>query len=209
MRSQDLIIIDLKKDYGSYRQYWYRCLSYIESNCGSDQLYKNYLNIDLDYFINFIAIIYNDSIISFGGIEYNPNKWGDKIARVLTRFWIHPDYRTASLTKWDDRSIRFSPMVLKPQLEFLSTRNDIFAAMITREGKYKRSFQEIVRLANTVSKNEFSIQEGLFNVCYPDKEDDSCRQMIALSSLKCLSIDQILTDAKEKRFLKPYYEILR
>jgi hypothetical protein len=193
---------DLKINYQTYQSEWHRCLDFIKHNCQSDALYQNYISIDLDQFLSFTILIEQGEIISFGGVEKKLDRWGESIARVLTRFWISPNYRTKTLTKWQSNSIKFSPTILKPQLEFLVKNTNIEAAMITREGNYVRSFNEIIRLANTVSENKFIIQEGRFNVCKPTNTDLPCSQLIALSSLKNSSISNILNQAQANGFLK-------
>lgn len=181
MLGSDLKIIQLHGD----ESLWTDCLRYIESECSADSLYENYLNLDVTDYEYFNAAIYQDEIVSFGGIERSITKWGPRIARVLSKFWINPKYRTQGLTKWRSDSIKWSPTILKPQLEYLKNRSDIHAAIITREGNYLRSFREIVRLANTVSESEFSILPGKYNVCesYLKEIPDSCMQFVAIKSL--------------------------
>jgi len=163
---------------------WIQCLDFIKTSCTTDPLQKNYLNLKPSKFLFFNGITDGEKIISFGGIEKSPNKWGDSLVRVLTRFWLHPDYRSKGLTKWGDDKIRFSPLVLAPQIEFLRSCQDIKIAMITREGNNLNSFREIVRLVNTVDNCKFKIVDGKFNVCEPmDFIPQSCRQFIALSPL--------------------------
>jgi hypothetical protein len=193
---------DLKINYQTHQSEWHRCLDYIKHNCQGDALYQNYISIDLDQFLSFTILIDQGEIISFGGVEKKLDRWGESIARVLTRFWIKPTHRTKALTKWQSNSIKFSPIILKPQLDFLIKNTNIQAAMITREGNYVRSFKEIIRLANTVSENKFIIQEGRFNVCTPTNTDLPCSQMISLSSLKNSPISNILNQAQAKGFLK-------
>lgn len=183
---------------------WNECLDVIQNRCFQDPLFKNYLNLDPSKYFYFSTIVYENKIISFGAIEYSPKKWGDEIARVLTRFWIHPDYRSNGLTKWGDHSIRFSPLILRSQLNFLKDHNKIKVAMITREGKYKKSFEEISRLATQVAEDSFEIADEVYNVC-GDSEDLSCYQMVSLSSLYS-DIDKwkIFQRAKQQGHFKKY-----
>ena len=161
---------------------WDRCVETIKNQCQTDPLFQNYIGIIPESYYHFVSAVYNDEIISFGAIQYSPSKWGEQIARVLTRFWIHPNYRSQGLTKWGHNNIRFSPLILKPQIDFLKQQNKIKVAMITREGKYKKSFKEISRLASTVSVDPFEISDKIYNVC-GDSNDPSCYQMISLSSV--------------------------
>lgn len=181
MLASDLKIIQLNGN----EKIWTDCLRYIEAECSTDNLYKNYVNLDIGNYDYFNAAIYKDEIISFGGIERSITKWGPRIVRVLSKFWINPNYRTKGLTKWRNDTIKWSPTILKPQLDYLKTRNEIHAAIITREGNYSHSFKEIVRLANTVSENEFLILPGKHNICesYLKEIPDSCKQFIAIASL--------------------------
>lgn len=161
---------------------WNECMETIKSCCHADPLYKNYLNLSPEQYYYFVTAIVENRIVSFGAIEYAPHKWGENIARVLTRFWIHPDYRSKGLTKWGPNAVRFSPIILGAQMKFLDSQNKIKVAMITREGQYSKSFKKITKLASSVSADSFDILENTHNVC-GNSSDDSCYQMIALSSI--------------------------
>lgn len=198
-----LKIFDIKQDFSNYSTSWNNCLDYIKINCQKDLLYENYLNIDLDKFDCFIVVVDKDEIISFGGVEHRPERWGEEISRVLTRFWIKPTRRTQGLTKWTSDSIKYSPTVLKPQLEFLKKQNKIKSAMITREGKYNNSFKEIIRLANTVSPYRFDILSNRYNVCQPMPTiPESCQQLVSLCSFTNESIYDIFSRARASGFFK-------
>lgn len=185
MLEKDLSVLDIKTNFNNYDKLWSDCMSYIKENCHSDPLYENYLSIVLENFQQFSVAIYDKEIISFGGLEQRSDRWGNNIFRALTRFWIHPKYRSKGLTKWSSDKIRFSPIILKSQLEYLKDCQDDIAVMITREGNYLRSFAEIVRLANSISKKKFTILDGRFNVCNPDfTPSESCKQYVAITDVK-------------------------
>jgi hypothetical protein len=199
MIEKDLTVINIKEHIKDHDQLWLDCLSYIKENCRDDSLYENYLSINLDNFNIFSVAIYNDTIVSFGGLEQRKDRWGEHIFRALTRFWIHPEYRTKSLTKWSSDKIRFSPIILKSQIEYFKDYDNEYAIMITREGKYLRSFQEIIRLANSVSEKTFTMLEGRFNVCSPDyTAPESCKQYIAVTDKK------LFYKAQQQGFFKRY-----
>ena len=199
MLEKDLIVVDIKKDFSTYGKLWTECNSYIKNNCQIDPLYENYLSINLDDFLNFSIAVYNNQIISFGGLEQKKDRWGDHIVRALTRFWIHPDHRTKGLTKWDDTKIRFSPIILKSQLKHFDDQNTRPAIMITREGKYIKSFKEIIRLANPVSKEHFTIVDGRFNVCKPQNPPPkTCVQYVAITDI------DIFYTSQQQGFLQKY-----
>ena len=181
---------------------WKDCTDFIKSNCHSDSLYKNYLEINFDKFLFFNCLIDDNKIVSFGGIEYSPSRWGIKIARVLSKFWIHPEYRSTGLTKWDENKIRFSPLILAPQLEFLKSQDTVKVAMITREGNYRKSFREISRLASSVSTDKFDLLDGRYDICRIRSDDDSCWQMISISSLGNEDKFEIFKRAQDLGFLQ-------
>jgi hypothetical protein len=180
---------------------WKDCKETIRTRCQSDPLFKNYIDIDPDRYYHFVTAVYKNTIISFGAIEYSPHKWGEKIARVLTRFWIHPDFRSNGLTKWGFNNVRFSPIILDAQLKFLKTQNKIEVAMITREGEFPNSFKKITELASSVSDDPFEILEKIYNVC-GDSTDSSCYQMIALSSISEEDKWKVFSEAISKGFFK-------
>ena len=199
MNSSDVKIIDITKHSIEYEDQWNQCMQYLKEACREDELYENYLDIDLKKFLNFTAVLYNEEIISFGGVERRADRWGETIVRALTRFWISPKYRTSGLTKWRSDSIKFSPIVLESQLKVLKTMPEIKAVMITREGNYLKSFKEIIRLANTVSEQKFVIMPGRYNVCEcMDNPPNSCRQFVAINN------PEYLRKAQLRGFFQPY-----
>jgi hypothetical protein len=195
--------LEFFSDLDGKNKLWQDCKQFIEKNCVNDPLYNNYLNLDNKKFLFFNGLIHCEKIISFGGIEYSPSKWGIDIARVLTRFWIHPDYRSQGLTKWSKNKLRFSPIILRKQLDFLKSQPHIKVAMITREGEYNKSFLEIVRLSSSVSDDSFEIISGLHKL--DRRADDNNYQMIALSSLsKETNKVDVFSKAKKLGFFKSH-----
>lgn len=184
MQESDFEIIDIKKEFENHEFLWKNCMNYLKTTCYRDQLYRNYLHIDLEKFLTLTAIVYQNEIISFGGVEIKKDRWGEHIARALTRFWINPKYRSESLTKWRNSTVKFSPIILRHQLAFIKEIGIISASIITREGNYKNSFLEIIRLANTVSEEEFFIMPGKYNVCEcMENPPESCKQFVAINNL--------------------------
>lgn len=203
MTPVDPKLFNIKEDFTNYSSFWYECLDYIKINCKTEFLYENYLNIDLVKFDCFIVMIDQDEIISFGGVEHRPDRWGEDISRVLTRFWIKPTHRTQGLTKWRSTSFKYSPTILKPQIDFLISQGKVKSAMITREGAYTKSFQEIVRLANSVSPYRFTVFSKKYNVCEPmDIVPDSCQQMISLCSFTDEPTESIFDRARNLGYFR-------
>lgn len=194
MNISDLKLFD---DYSQYETLWAETQQTIKDHCKNDPLYENYLDLDPSNYIHFSVVVYKNTIVSFGAVEYSPDRWGSEIVRVLTRFWIHPEYRSPGMTRWGPSRIRFSSLILPSQLTFLKSHHPDKIKMITREGDYKNSFGEIVKLANraVVEKEDiFFVQEGLYNVCGPDHV---CAQMIALSG----DYEPVLAAAQELGYL--------
>jgi len=179
---------------------WLECVEYLNKNCQQDLLFENYKDLNPFVYEQFIGVVLDNRIVSFGAVDRKSKCWGTGVVRALTRFWIHPEYRTKGLTKWTSDSIKYSPIVIKSQLEILEKRSDVKAVIITREGNYRRSFQEIVRLANTVSLKKFEIMPGNYNVCEPNSED--CFQMVAVSSFCDVSPEEIFKQQQLKGYFK-------
>lgn len=189
-----MLVYDLKKDFRNLEPLWNDCISFIKKECRSDKLYKNYINIDLKRFLSMAIVVVDDRIICFGGAEINVNRWGPNLSRVLSRFWISPEYRHRLVKVDNNTEINFSPLILDKNITALINHPEIKAAMITREGDGKNSFFRIVDIANTAVKKPFVILEEKHNVCGDVCPiPDSCKQMIALKMLtEDLSIEEFL-----------------
>lgn len=199
-----MLVRDLKKDYDTFEKSWIDCMSFIEKECQSDKLYRNYLNIDLERFLSLAIVMENDRIIAFGGAEINQSRWGESLSRVLSRFWISPD-RRHQLVKIN-KEINFSPLILDINLKALRNHPQIKAAMITREGDGKHSFARIVEIANTVAQTPFKILDDRYNVCgNVDPIPKSCVQMIAMTMLdQQISLEQFLHNLENNTYFKIY-----
>jgi len=182
---------------------WQDCLKEIRVSCQADHLYENYLDIRPENYLFFNGVICKDKIVAFGAIEHSPSKWSKSIARVLTRFWIHPDFRGHSLTKWTEKKIKMTPLVLKPQLDFLKNHNDIEVAMITRQGKHYRWLRQFLKITNLVDNCKFQIVDGIYNVCEPmEQVPESCKQKIMILPLKNINWNLYQASLDNKGLLK-------
>jgi hypothetical protein len=200
MASDTPKIIDIK--HNDHEILWLECLEYLNQHCSSDELFENYKLLNPFNFEHFVGVVLDDRIVSFGAVDRQANRWGRGIVRALTRFWIHPEYRSQSLTKWTTDSIKYSPTVLEPQLKYIISQPNTHAVIITREGNYQRSFNEIIRLANTVTENKFVIMPGRYNVCGSAAVGDSCSQMVAISSLIDISAEEIFKQHQSMGYFK-------
>ena len=57
MNSSDVKIIDITKHSREYEDQWNQCMQYLKEACREDELYENYLDIDLKKFLNFTAVL--------------------------------------------------------------------------------------------------------------------------------------------------------
>lgn len=182
---------------------WQQCLEEIRLRCQKDSLYENYRNLNPESYLFFNGLVYDKKIVAFAGIEHSPHKWGFSIARVLTRYWIHPNFRSHSLTKWTAKKIKITPLILTPQIDFLKTLNYIKAAFITRHGNYKKGLQQFLKITNMSNDCNFYIVDGQFNVCEPmNKVPESCKQIIAVTNLKNFDWSQYLETIQKQGMLK-------
>ena len=162
-----------------------RFKSVLSNLCQSDPLYLNYSTLDIKDFVCLTAVLEQNEIIALSGVQYLPDRWGENIARISTRFWIHPTYRINSLSKFKhDYRLYFNSQLMIPfQLKFIKSLGVSFA-IITREGEYRRSFSKFIDLVNHHNGTMFNILDGLYNVCQPMTcVPDSCKQLIAVHTL--------------------------
>ena len=166
-----------------YDELWHSCLEYIRYHCQNDPLYQNYLNLKKQDFISIVVTIEDNRIIAFSCAQFDIKKWGDQIARVSTRFWLHPSVRSKGLTKFTPGATTWynSQYMMRYQLDAVKRLN-LPASFISREGNYKKSFQKYINLVNTYNNTNFILLDGLYAVCGPMIEiPDSCKQMIAVN----------------------------
>jgi hypothetical protein len=177
--------------------------SFIKEHCYQDPLYENYKNLDLKDFICLTAVIDNNNIVALSGVQYKPERWGQNIVRMSTRFWMHPKYRINALSKYDPTQ-RFyfnSQLMIPHQLNYLKILGIKFA-IITREGNYRRSFNKFIELVNYYNNTNFIVLNGMFNVCnHMSIVPESCQQIVAVHTFDNSSFDQELTKLHQENKL--------
>ena len=82
-------VIDYAKDFD--KDLWQKFQDYVSTS--ADDLKYNYVGLDPRNFVSFPVVIINNAIVCFSALQINKDWWGEKIGRVSTRMWIHPDYR--------------------------------------------------------------------------------------------------------------------
>lgn len=177
--------------------------SFIKEHCSQDPLYNNYANLDLTDFICLTAVINNNHIVALSGVQSKPDRWGTNTVRISTRFWMHPDYRINGLSKYDpgQRFYFNSQLMIPYQLNYLKTLGIKFA-IITREGNYRRSFTKFIELVNYHNATNFTVLNGIFNVCnHMTLIPESCQQMIAVHAFDNTSFDTELENLNKENKL--------
>jgi hypothetical protein len=172
----------------------------IKDRCQSDPLYSNYESLNVNDFVCLTAVLDQNEIVALSGVQHLPDRWGDNTVRMSTRFWVHPDYRINSLSKFKhDQRLYFNSQLMIPfQLNFIKSLG-ISYAIITREGEYRRSFKKFIELVNHHNGTQFNVLDGLYNVCQPMAcVPDSCKQIIAVHSFSSTSFNQELRQLSQQ-----------
>lgn len=180
-----MLIVDIVKT-ESYDKEWEQCLDYIEHSCLDDPLHKNYINLKKLDFISLPVVILDNKIIAFSGAQIK-DEWGPNIARVSSRFWIHPLHRH-SITKFNESSGPWynSEYLIKVQLEEIR-KKEIPHVFISREGEYRKSFQKFIDLVNYYNQTNFKILDDYYNIL-------TVPQLLAVHSFEGNNLEQYLIE---------------
>jgi hypothetical protein len=172
-------VVDLKLNFHS--ELWYQCMDLIRSS--DDALRDNYLTINFDDFLSFPAVINNDRIVCFSGLQYSEKKWGRGIARASSRMWIHPAYRHTGMVKFTGGSKFLNTTHCLP-VQFKAALNaNINCLFISRESNPK-AFEQYLRLVEINCQYKFTLLDRYYNVCGPQATvPPSCRQYVAVHYL--------------------------
>jgi hypothetical protein len=160
---------------------WSRCIEQIAM--GDDPLKENYLNINFDEFLSFPAVVVEDEIVCFSGLQTSSRKWGTGVARASSRMWIHPAYRHTGISKFAGGDKFLNTTYCLP-IQFATALNsDIDVLFISRENN-PRAFAQYLKLVNINCGRLFTLQDHRYNVCGPlTLVPESCSQYVAVHSL--------------------------
>lgn len=180
-----MLVTDLVKT-DQYNKHWEDCLSFISEKCRADSLYKNYISLQKTDFISLPAVIIDNKIIAFSGAQVK-DEWGPNIARLSSRFWIHPDYRH-SLSKFEYSQTPWynSEYLIQHQLKEVAERK-IPHLFISRQGNVRNGFQKFINLVNRFNNTEFQVLEGLWNI-------SNVPQIVAMYSFAGTNFKQYLKE---------------
>lgn len=160
---------------------WARCMDVIYRS--ADPLRENYLNLKFDEFLSLPAVINNDRIVCFSGLQYNERKWGKGVARASSRMWIHPAYRHTGITKFAGGPRFLNTTYCLPIQWDVALNSNIDVLFISRENNLL-AFQQYLNLVKINCNHIFNLQPTMYNVCGPQATvPDSCRQYVAVHYL--------------------------
>lgn len=160
---------------------WLQTIDFISN--GEDRLKENYTNINFTEFLSFPALVENNRIICFSGLQYNEKKWGTSIARCSSRMWIHPDYRIKNIGKFTGGA-KFlnSTYCLPVQLE-KAKELKLDCAFISRD-RNLLGFTQYIDLIKINCDLNFNIKPNRYNVCGQTHDDcEGCQQYVAVHHL--------------------------
>lgn len=173
----DYKIINIVKD-RSYDDLWNKTLT--EISTGQDKLKNNYKEIDLSTFISFYIALEHDHIVGFSGLQYKPDRWGNDIARCMTRFYLHPKIRHGT-------SLFKRPLLTEDLLprQILDAKEKNMSLIFMSRESGKQSF--LKGLEYLKSKNcflSFRMLDEKYNVCgHLQPIPASCQQYVAVMDL--------------------------
>lgn len=170
-------ILDFCTDYRD--DLWKRTLEIISNT--NDELKNNYINLSPQDFICWPVLIQDDEIVCFSGLQENRERWGDKFARINSRFFISPKYRHRGPGKLTNREKFLNTRYLLP-IQIEHAKNLKFSGVfMSREGDHKKVFERYVNLAYKNTNYHFEILKNRYNVCgHLAPIPESCKQWIAV-----------------------------
>tara|TARA_B100000900_G_scaffold368124_1_gene345113 strand:+ start:642 stop:1220 length:579 start_codon:yes stop_codon:yes gene_type:complete len=139
-----------------------------EINFGTEELAKNYENIDWFAFDCISVLLKKDEILGFSSVWHRPEYYKPGEARILNRYWEHPKLRM------NGRIIARPHLVATVQHQIAYAKQagykEVFISRCRNPGFMKRLFIELGKKTNT----EWRLHDGKQVVCDPKHE--SCWQ---------------------------------
>ena len=170
-------IVDLTAT-DQYQDQWTEFL--VQLCLSSDLLIDNYLDLNPKDFLSFPAVIKNNKIICFSGLQINEDDWGKGIARCSAKLWIHPDYRQKGLSKFTGGDRFLNTFYCLPEQIKKAQDQKIKCLFISREHNLE-GFKAYLNLIKINCGYEFQLLESKYNVCGYIAE--SCNQYVAVLPL--------------------------
>jgi len=135
-------------------------------------------NLNLKDFPFFNCVVLDNKIIAFGGLQ--KTKWGEKIGRVATRLWVHPDHR-----KKGGVPSSFNSKILMPNQILWAEQNDYDLVYWSRQYPHQRHFKVMIDRSNRNCPYNYKHVPlpDIYNVC-KDSTNPHCWQRVAVIELK-------------------------
>jgi hypothetical protein len=149
----------------------------------NDSLKSNYVGLDPKSFVSLPAVIIDNKIVCFSGLQVSQKKWGDGIGRCSARMWIHPEYRFKHITRFTGGN-RFLNTTYSLPLQIAAAKiHKLDCLFISRETNLL-GFEEYLKLIKINCGVDFILESDQYNVCAPQKTvPESCRQYVAVLHL--------------------------
>lgn len=154
-------VVDLSID-TEHQDQWTEFLVHI--GLSNDSLIENYLELNPKEFLTFPAVLKDDKIICFSGLQVDNDKWGEGIARCSARMWIHPNHRQKGLSKFTGGDRFLNTFYCLPEQIKRAKEQNIQCLFISREHNFE-GFKEYLKLIKINCGYEFQLQENRYNVC--------------------------------------------
>ena len=173
-----VIVIDYAKAFN--KDLWQKFQEYVVTT--SDDLKYNYIGLEPQNFVSFPVVIINNTIVCFSALQVNKGWWGEKIGRVSTRMWIHPDYRHKG--KFTSGSKFLNTTYCVPLQLAKAKLIGLDCVFISREHNPK-AFQEYSKLIKVNCQAEFIMQPNKYALngsCYVE-DVESMKQWVMLHNI--------------------------
>lgn len=189
-------VVDLAEDFYQYKDIWNQTLTFMRFS--NDRLRKNYLSIDPQQFVSFTTLIKDNKIICFSGLQADPIKWGDRIARCSSRMWIHPEYRFQGMVKFTGGP-RFLNSYYCLPVQINKSKELGYECVFMSRDTNKKAFAAWNELVNKNCQTQFVSLDEKFNLCgnYNNGSKD-CVQYVSIDSSNKNALDIWKTSMGDK-----------
>lgn len=171
-------VVDYAKNFD--KDLWQKFQEYVVTT--SDNLKYNYIGLNPQNFVSFPVVIIDNTIVCFSALQVNTDWWGEKIGRVSTRMWIHPDYRHKG--KFTGGSKFLNTTYCVPLQLAKAKLIGLDCVFISREHNPK-AFQEYSKLIKANCQTEFIMQPNKYALngsCFVE-DAESMKQWVMLHNI--------------------------
>jgi hypothetical protein len=146
----------------------------------NDLLKENYTSISFDKFKSFTMLVSDNNVVAFSGLQFSPDRWSNNTARVLSRFYISPQYRHGANLLTADLYTKY---MLPIQLD-AARQLGVSSVFMSREHGLQSFNKYISYINETLPDTNFIMLNGKYDVCgIENPVPDSCKQFVALKLL--------------------------